>query len=561
MGEICLRGRGQASRKLTYYKKLALLLVIMGATGITGCSAATGYSTQGAPQSAASPPSAYPLNSRPGPAQPLPAGLSFTTIALASTHEGFVAGDGFIYATTDGGKGWRRVYSGHLQIDQFDFVNPHLGFVLADAKPTGSVAPGAPVLLVTQNGGRGWTRINGSLPAHTTSLRFFGRNSGFAQTLTGSQLESWETIDGGANWRRIPLPAHAQASDFSSPRDGWAASVTANGYSLWQTIDAGLAWRLRASVPLAAVLSVQVVAASESEAWFLVRGEPAMNQQAYTLFHTSDEGARFVVTVAQRLAASKLAPGNGQRAATGPGPLAGPLVLAGENSARLVGLSPAVYFGLVSMGYTYNGGSAWNNSKVALQGQSGLMSFANKRNGWLAATLWQGPSNLYKTSDGGRTWFQVYPSLSAQDASSSVFHLAALRYSQADRSRVALLSSELGFSGLLPQTAVAGESPANIQITNSETLKISYPHMTIRESLTPIPPPQANPARFNIRLNRQSIGSVLTTYGVVGNQTEPVLSLYTQSRGIWVMIEDTVPGQNLTYLQLKAIADSLRPTR
>lgn len=482
-------------------------------------------------------------------ARPLPGGLLITALSFVSGRTGYIGGNGFIDRTDDQGGNWRRVYRGSLRIQQFDFLTPQTGFALATTPASGE-NPGAALLLKTDNGGWTWNAVPDFLPPQTVRVHFIRNSLGYAAAESPG-FSLWRTGNEGLSWSPVKLPTGAQTADFADQNRGWSVIAGTSGYTVERTVNGGRSWSPQTAVSFAGVFSARLAAVSRNDVWLLVRGQPAMNQQSYVLYRTNDGGFTWRPVAAHFVHPPHVP----QLAANGPGALAGALDAVTGHFAALVGVDPAIYFGLVTVGATGPGGQ-WVNSLAAVEGQSGLLSFANSRDGWLAATPWQGPSTLYETTDGGRRWFQIYPSLSSQDATRQ-FRLAPLHYGATALARVRAASGALNFLPLWPRLGVVSESLLRARDKGPDLL-LQYPHFFVEESALPISAAQASPARFDIRLANGSDAAILTTFGVVGNQAEPNVGLYAQIGGVWVWIRNTTPGLNLTYLQLRAVADSMR---
>lgn len=544
-----MRGVSDEAKKARRIARAALAAVLSACVLYTAPKGGSG--TDPAPNSASTQPGSFSGSSPSGAfgARPLPTGLTITALCFVSGRTGYIGGSGFIDRTDDQGGNWRRVYRGTLRIRQFDFLSSRTGFALATARGSGG-NPGTSLLLQTDNGGWTWSEIPAFLPPQTARVHFIRRSLGYA-AVESPVFSLWRTGNGGLSWSPVKLPAGAQTADFANQSRGWSVVADASGYTVEKTVNGGRSWTPQTEVPFAGVFSARLAAVSQSDVWLLVRGQPAMNQQSYALYRTNDGGTAWKPVAARFVQPPSPPP----PAANGPGALAGTLDAVTGRFAALVGLDPAVYFGLVTVGATGSGGQ-WVNSRAAVEGQSGLLSFANPRDGWLAATPWQGPSTLYETTDGGKRWFQIYPSLSAQDAARQ-FRLAPLHYGAAALARVRAASGALTFLPLWPSLGVVSE-PLLKALDKGPVLLLQYPHFFVEESALPISAAETSPARFDVRLANGSDAAVLTTFGVVGNQAEPNVSLYAQIGGVWIWIRNTTPGLNLTYLQLRSVADSMR---
>jgi Photosynthesis system II assembly factor YCF48 len=99
--------------------------------------------------------------------------LALQAVQFTDAAHGWVAGDGRILATSDGGQSWTRQYSGSGELDQVDFTDAAHGW---------AVGPGT--LLRTANGGASWTalrepRLGGHCLA-VASVHFVSPAAGYA---------------------------------------------------------------------------------------------------------------------------------------------------------------------------------------------------------------------------------------------------------------------------------------------------------------------------------------------------------------------------------------------
>ncbi|MHB8397870.1 MAG: WD40/YVTN/BNR-like repeat-containing protein [Candidatus Limnocylindrales bacterium] len=194
------------------------------------------------------------------------AGLTGATVAditfVDATH-GWIAGaaaGGFLLATDDGGRTWRRAYPSTALRPALDvaFVSAQIGFglgIIGDAR----------AILRTGDGGQNWRAI-GRLPADPAWLDvdpilwFVDPSHGWVATLRGLLA----TTDGGATWQSVPgAPPGGVA--FADAEHGCAGSFFAPATA---TTDGGRTWS-----PIAADRGVVVCACSLVDpAWIAAAG-------------------------------------------------------------------------------------------------------------------------------------------------------------------------------------------------------------------------------------------------------------------------------------------------
>ena len=287
-------------------------------------------------------------------------GASVTDISFGDPNHGWIAGSsagGFLLATNDGGRSWRRVYPFAAAWPMLDisFVSATLGFGL------GVVGDGRAVL-ATDDGGQTW-RIVGHLPAdpwffdRDPIISFADPSHGWVATSTGVVA----TIDGGRTWHTVPgAPPGGVA--FADLLDGCAGSFDTPTAS---TVDGGRTW-------------------------------------------ISAEGNRGVVACA----ASLVHPAWAAAAQPfDPGDLLSVGAIVGSADAWAVGLLSAEQFGIEA---TADGGATWTAYRwpalLDPPESSGFdtldaVTFVSATQG-RAFTLY---GRLFETTDGGATWIELAP--------------------------------------------------------------------------------------------------------------------------------------------------------
>ena len=169
-------------------------------------------------------------------------GAALTDLTFPDARHGWMTGNaagGFLLATADGGRSWRRVYpsSGPRPALDVAFVSPTVGF-------GAGVAGDGRMVVRTDDAGLTWRSI-GRLPADPIEpdrdpiLSFVDEAHGWAAVVGGLVV----TTDGGRTWRRVPnAPAGGVA--FADALHGCAGSYadasarTTDGGATWQQFPA-----------------------------------------------------------------------------------------------------------------------------------------------------------------------------------------------------------------------------------------------------------------------------------------------------------------------------------
>jgi photosystem II stability/assembly factor-like uncharacterized protein len=172
----------------------------------------------------------------------------------------YVNGD--LFLTNDAGTSWSAItLPGGIQSQAIPgpifFLNDRLGW-MADTD-----------LLRSTDGGRSWSRLHATLPApllprthfpgHITSLSFFNETTGWVTGMSNSRENSWIylTRDGGTTWQEqhLPSPQGYSATQlldlgqphFFSARDGVLPAASTHfdptGVCAFVTHDGGQSWQ------------------------------------------------------------------------------------------------------------------------------------------------------------------------------------------------------------------------------------------------------------------------------------------------------------------------------
>ncbi|PZE21458.1 hypothetical protein [Paenibacillus xerothermodurans] len=394
------------------------LLIAIFVLVIAGCSKEPAGTQPEQPAPPSSQPGTQPVQPSPGaqPAAPTDGPDAGQTkiqadaaaVAFTSAAEGWIGGKGVIYHTTDGGLHWEKQYTGDEQIGAFTFLkgSSRIGWAYRGQMSTGNIggdgsSPSRQSLLQTVDGGATWSVISTTAPLGR-ELHFASDRQGFS----GNHM----TEDGGKTWKQLPVPPEITGEAyFHSEAKGWAVTNSGSEFQIQQTTDGGGTWAPIYSRAVGSVLNGAVIRSSgKDDIWVQLIGDSGMTQTSYTLLHSGDSGQNWATVVAHSTAGGGPAPGFAPGAETGPrgpGTKPGELVVISPESAYMTGTCPACSDnGTVELGWTHDGGTTWTNGSEKFNGQAGVLSFVTERQGWLLLHGTAQSSELYATSDGGKSW-------------------------------------------------------------------------------------------------------------------------------------------------------------
>lgn len=231
-------------------------------------------------------------------------------VRFINQRDGWVAGDGGVLRTVDGGRHWRKV-EGKYAADVFVLdpthvwaVGPH-GMIwgpegtwrafspgvtandlngVAFADPARGWAVGAGGMILSSiDGGKHWQRQH--CPTHSDLERVACADASHVWVVGGA---TFSTSDGGRHWVRRPGVEGLDVT-FINSRDGWMV-----GGEVYRTTDGGRSWR-RAAVPLpkgSALATLDGVAFSDPLHGYAVgfSFSGGSKPQAFYAIETSDGG-------------------------------------------------------------------------------------------------------------------------------------------------------------------------------------------------------------------------------------------------------------------------------
>jgi photosystem II stability/assembly factor-like uncharacterized protein len=334
-----------------------------------------------------------------------------------------------LYVTVDGGRSWRlRTGTGRMPIGGYvsgvSFSSPTAG-LMTTVRGSG--------LLATGDGGRHWRTVLFSPGADVVAAQDLAGGGLAALLSDGALLRS---RDGGASWRLLyphTLPPPALIS-YSSPRDGIGAGYADWGYSraaILATTDGGRTWKLRDLLPVD--LTPSQLGRASHDVVYLVASS---YRRIGSLLLVSGDGGRSWHRLATPAQASffsvgfpdprrgLLADNTGGFYATGDGGHHWTLVHAGGPDLRtFMLLTPTVGFALTAppagpdLYRTSDGGRSWQPDPTAPLQRPLALATLGSDHVWIvdqpicaaAATRRQPncPGAIVRSRDGGRSWQRI----------------------------------------------------------------------------------------------------------------------------------------------------------
>ena len=239
------------------------------------------------------------------------------------------------------------------------------------------------VLTHTHHNGLGGPTLNSDQFGAVSSIHMLDAETGWAVTEKGRIVR---TADGGVHWKNV-TPAYPHTSnqqsivtDFLNTSSAWVAVSGADATMsvVFRTIDAGQTWR-ETSIPTSTVAQITFV--TSQEGWLLSKHAVSENAETVEIFRTTDGGKSWVM-VSSALAASTGTPPPGH---------------------------------------------------LPFSGSKSGLSFLNVATGWVTGRIpLDGYILLYRTRDGGFTWYPQTLPLSPTETSSQLSILPPLFFTATD---------------------------------------------------------------------------------------------------------------------------------
>lgn len=302
----------------------------------------------------------------------------------------WVAGDGLIMASADGGTTWRLQWRGDSSVSGLYFLDPRTGWAVT-----------AEGILATTDG-ETWTAVSDQ---PLDAVQFLDGATGYGLS---REQGLFFTADGGRTWQSVPAPDDLQAVCFTSPDTGWATDRR----SIYRTGGVRGVWEKVAAGPTADRPDgrtwtgewVDIACPAADALWARASFGAAAGSEDWGVFRSTDGGSTWTL-VAGRV--------KGNHLAARPGPWAvvsrETVLMAGTGADRL------------AFEGTCDGGETWSGALYApetytargtetqdrLCGWPLDLSFSDPRHGWVLNDLPAPGWDLLRTADGGQTWEPV----------------------------------------------------------------------------------------------------------------------------------------------------------
>ena len=425
-------------------RKLAsVLLAILVAAAVPGCSGVPRAAQSSAPPSSAAVPASSlpagseavssavssaqepraPVGPRPGEAVSVSGengDFQLHSLGFSSSGMGWVIEDRYdpkspdtvrsqLLTTSDGGGSWNKVGTDSLQLAAVRFVSKSEGWAIEIEEHSPNTSPTADVaqiyqILHTADGGETWQiqQMIAGERLEEAELFFPDEKTGYA--VAGGDL--LKTTDGGTHWTAVEF-AQQDFSPlrmfFTDAQNGWVAGFSDEGASalVMHTADGGKSWsvqlRENQDQNSAGIAGISFVSAKEG--WVLTTNLSFMEGE---LYHTVNGGAKWDPVSKVR--------------SCRPGP-DGLCFVDSQTGWIPLDHGAGPIDGGISV--THDGGKTFQvlgETKAEGGGPRAVTDareilFRSKTEGWAVAMDSAHGDFLLRTSDGGATWEQTFPEL------------------------------------------------------------------------------------------------------------------------------------------------------
>ncbi|KYP81526.1 WD40/YVTN/BNR-like repeat-containing protein [Ferroacidibacillus organovorans] len=342
-------------------------------------------------------------------------------LAFATPSTGWLAAQGELYATTDGGNHFRVIPLHGLNLTDLTPLNSHTLIAVSQSQSGAQLA-------ISTNGGNSFTTR--PLPFNlANSVTFDTLSLGYAISPSRQQPDLggtlFRTSNGGKTWipLKTPEPALAVSIDangfgyiFTQPK---ITSSNQAGYgegAFYVTHNGGRSFQLVNRISGPGMIQGAQIKLVKNGAWVMVDGGAGMSQSSYTVFRLV--GQQFKPVLALSTAGAGPAPGipvthRATPIPQGPGSHGGQIFPISATRAYFVGGCAACGYGTTSVTETMNGGKTWSKSTPIPaangMGFGNVSAFPSQQIGYL---LLQGEQSgtVLRTRDGGLHWQAIYPS-------------------------------------------------------------------------------------------------------------------------------------------------------
>ncbi|MGB7874865.1 MAG: hypothetical protein WBL25_10815 [Anaerolineales bacterium] len=338
-------------------------------------------------------------------AAPVVASPAITSLHMLSELDGWAISESAILRTTDGGSTWYNVSPQGITAFGYGTTNTFLNasqawVMVADA----SDPAGSGLLYRTDDGGINWSVY--PVPFGGGDLAFTNENDGWMMAYLGVAAGSmavsiYRTDDGGATWTQVYTndPNLAGAGDSLplggiknnlTPLDANTAWVSGIVYApetfyIFKTSDGGQVW---VSQPMPAAPGMQDTEVSVDSGPIFASPSDGILPIRFTgdtlrtgFYATQDAGLSWEFVT----------------------------FMPGAGAVDFVSPSDGFFWTGEQFFFTVDGAQTWTtiNSDAPFAEAFAGMDFVNTRTGWVWTYNVTGQYDLYKTTDGGATWFSM----------------------------------------------------------------------------------------------------------------------------------------------------------
>lgn len=338
--------------------------------------------------------------------------LSLHSADFIDGNTGWVIGDDYnssqansrIMSTYDGGVHWEEIPFDNMTADKLMFVDKSNGWLIAhtvDGKTADGNETYTMKILSTVDGGKSFTLQwqQSSLESNAGELWFQDKLEGYA-LINGILLS---TRDGGRQWTKVTTgidgfsPEHM---DFINKDTGWIIGIVGSKDSqnsgtrllVLKTKDGGVSWQRQFDKKYneGPIGSVDIDFTDASNGWFLTSDMASWNGE---LYYTSDSGNSWKKVNDIKCVRPTPTQLDFINASTGWIPLD-------------VGAGPIEGGILV----THDGGKSFDTVRNGVMISSAHeVDFISPQQGWAVAESMNYGDFLVRTTDGGKSWIDVYP--------------------------------------------------------------------------------------------------------------------------------------------------------
>jgi photosystem II stability/assembly factor-like uncharacterized protein len=313
-------------------------------------------------------------------------------ILFVTDRQGYVVGDGGIYATTDAGATWQLQLEIDAQLRHVNFIDASHGWAVGEDR-----------ILATDDGGVCWRDL--PMPDPTLEeVQFHSPMDGIGVAQEPEDFDEppptvtlLRTNDGGQTWAPVDAPGPVRSACFTDDDRGWA--LLARGTEPQEaravrTNDGGASWVFLLSVDSTGN-DVDLQCASHQVAWLLLYGGAAGGSRTYEGYRLSDaDGAQQVTCY--RFQSSCASSGLG-------GSYPGPLSSVGPENAVFLTYTPSFDADNVSFRILTAASATDRSAPIPRMRSPSAAAFRSTELGWVVGSGDAG-QEIVRTTDGGASW-------------------------------------------------------------------------------------------------------------------------------------------------------------